>query len=134
MNHPERFTDDDPYLASLRQVCLRLPDAEEKVSHGHPVFFTKKIFAIFGAVVKGDHYTEEHSRSVVFLPDADEREALLEDERFFSPAYYGPSGWLGLNFATTDVDWDEVAELVQDSYRNTSTKGRVARMEELLAE
>ncbi|MEZ5342752.1 MAG: MmcQ/YjbR family DNA-binding protein [Acidimicrobiales bacterium] len=133
MSHPDRYRDDDADLTKLREICLRLPDAEEKISHGHPVFCTKKIFAIFGAVVKGDHYADDYSRSVVFLPDADEREALLCDDRFFAPAYYGPYGWLGLNFAVGEVDWDEVAELVHDSYRNTATKTRVAKLNEMLA-
>ena len=56
MSHPSRFEADDPYLARLREVCLALPEAAEKVSHGHPNFYTTKVFAVFGGVVKGDHY------------------------------------------------------------------------------
>ncbi len=129
MTHPARFVDDDPYLARLRQICLALPQAAEKLSHGRPVFYTKKIFALFGGVVLGDHASDDYGQAVVVLPDADEREALLADERFFHPAYYGPMGWIGLNFRVGAPDWDEVAELVDTSYRNTAVKYLVAELD-----
>ena len=101
-------------------MCLALPEAAEKVSHGHPNFFTKKVFAVYGGVVKGDHAADTYSQSMLFLPDPDEREALLADERFFVPAYYGPGGWLGINLRIATPDWTEVAELADMSYRNTA--------------
>ena len=120
MAHPARFDPDDPLLERLREICMALPSVEEKVSHGRPVFFTKKIFAIFGGLVKGDHASNELGRSVLTLSDPDERPALLQDKRFFDPAYYGPSGWVGFDLRPEDLDWDEVAELVEASYRNTA--------------
>ena len=120
MSHPSRFEADDPYLARLREVCLALPEAAEKVSHGHPNFYTKKVFAVFGGVVKGDHDSDRWAQSVLVLPDLLTREAALSDERFFVPGYYGPYGWIGLDFRAAEVDWDEVAELVTESYRNTA--------------
>ncbi len=129
MSHPPRFDDDDPFLARLREICLALPEAQEKLSHGHPNFFTKKVFAVFGGVVKGDHYADDFAQSVLFVPESDERHALLEDKRFFVPAYYGPSGWIGLNFRAAEPDWKEVAELVEDSYRNTAPKRLVTQLD-----
>lgn len=120
MSHPRRYTDDDPFLARLRTVCLALPEASEKESHGHPNFYTKKVFAVFGGVVKGDHDSDRWSQSVLVLPNLLTREAALSDDRFFVPAYYGPYGWIGLNFRAAEVDWDEVTELVEESYRNTA--------------
>ncbi|WP_256841245.1 MmcQ/YjbR family DNA-binding protein [Ornithinimicrobium cryptoxanthini] len=82
------------------------------------------MFAIFGGSLKGDHYAPVARSSLLFLPDASEREALIGDERFFVPAYVGPSGWLGLSFhligGADEVDWVEVAELVEMSYRLTA--------------
>ncbi len=133
MAHPTRYDPDDDYLGQLREICLALPDAKEKVSHGRPVFFTQKIFAVFGGLVKGDHSSDQFGQSVLILPDRDERLALLQDERFFDPAYYGPSGWVGFDFrrSATDggVDWGEVSELVEDSYRNTASVTRVRRLD-----
>lgn len=131
MTYPVRFANDDPLLAGLREICLALPQAAEKLSHGHPNFYTKKVFAIFGGSVPGDHASNEYGQSVLVLPDAAERVALLADERFFHPAYYGPSGWVGLNFRIGKPDWDEVAEMVDTSYRNTAGKRLVAELDAL---
>lgn len=129
MAHPKRFDDDDPYLARLREVCLALPGAAEKVSHGHPNFYTKKVFAVFGGIVKGAHASDAYAQSVLFIPDEIERPALLADKRFFVPAYYGPSGWLGLNFRAATPDWEEVAELVETSFRHTAGKRLIAQLD-----
>ena len=74
-----RFRDDDPLLARLRTLCLALPEAREKVSHGLPNFYTVKVFAQFGAVVKGDHDADDFAQSLVVLPDENERRSLLQD-------------------------------------------------------
>lgn len=114
---------DDPHLARVREVCLALPGADEKLSHGAPSFFTRKVFAVFGGALKGDHYAPVARHSLLLLPDSSEREALVRDGRFFVPAYYGPSGWLGLTFhgvPVDEVDWGEVTELVEMSYRLTA--------------
>ncbi len=120
MAHPQQFDDDDPVLAQLREVCLALPGADEKVSHGRPSFFTKKIFAGFGAVLKGDHHSGRYDQALVFMPSDEDAAAIDQDGRFFTPAYWGPYGWRGLDLSTTDTDWDEVAELVEESYRATA--------------
>lgn len=127
MSHPLRYRDDDPLLGRLRTVALGMPEAAEKVSHGRPNFYTVKVFAMFGGVVKGDHDADDFAQSVVFLPDPDERVALLTDDRFFVPGYVGAYGWIGLNFRTASVDWDEVGELVEMSYRNTAS-ARLVRL------
>ncbi|HVK44440.1 MAG TPA: MmcQ/YjbR family DNA-binding protein, partial [Micropruina sp.] len=85
------------------------------------------VFAIFGGVVKGDHYSDRWAQSVLVLPDLLTREAALSDERFFVPAYYGPYGWIGLDFRAAEVDWDEVGDLVEQSYRNTAP-ARLAKL------
>jgi hypothetical protein len=124
------FADDDPMLARVRRIALALPGAAEKVSHGRPAFFTTKVFAYYGGSRKtGDEWVE-HGRSVVVLPDPGERQALLSDERVYVPGYLGASGWVGLDLDDTPDGWDEVAELVEASYRSTAPKRRVAELDE----
>jgi len=130
MSHPQQFDDSDPVLAQVREICLGLPGADEKISHGRPNFFTKKTFTIYGAVVKGDHHSGRYDQAIIVLPDPDELVALKQDERFFTPAYYGPSGWIGVDLSGDDIDWDEVAELIQDSFRNTALKRLVKELDE----
>ena len=110
------YRDDDPRLAHLREICLALPEAAEVEAWGRPTFRAgKKIFAVF----TGD---DDHPFGLVFKPEPDERLALLADERFYVPPYFGPSGWLALDLATGTVDWTEVAELMDGSYRQVALK------------
>jgi hypothetical protein len=66
--------------------------------------------------------TGQRDHGLVFKPDGDERAALLGDARFYSPRYWGPSGWLALDLGAAPVDWGEVAELVESSYRQVALK------------
>ena len=58
-----------------------------------------------------------YDHALLIKVDDSERQALQQDPRFFYPAYLGPYGWLGLDFDAAKVDWDEVAELVDASFR-----------------
>ncbi|MGH3952501.1 MAG: MmcQ/YjbR family DNA-binding protein [Mycobacterium sp.] len=122
--HPIMFTEDDPGLAELRELALALPETAEQISWGRPVFNAGKIFAMFGGNAKGATRGEmiAYPYSVLVKVDDSERPALLQDERFYYPAYMGPFGWLGLDFSSAEVDWDEVAELLDASYRLIATK------------
>ncbi|MFD4475332.1 MmcQ/YjbR family DNA-binding protein [Streptomyces sp. NPDC058471] len=127
--------DDDPYLMRLRRVALAFPDAEEQIAHGRPGFRAKKYFAWYGGSIKGSADDRiRYDRALIVLPDDADRAALAEDKRFFEPAYLAPSGWIGIDLAaggTTapqDVDWQEVAELLDASYRQVAGVRRVARL------
>lgn len=124
------FDDDDPLLGRVRAIALAFPDAAEKVSHGRPAFFTKKIFAYYGASIRTDGDWLQHGQAVVILPDAEEAPALRADKRVFVPAYLGASGWLGVDL-DAHTDWDEVAELLDASYRLTAPKRNIAALDAL---
>ncbi|MFX4271173.1 MmcQ/YjbR family DNA-binding protein [Propionibacteriaceae bacterium Y1685] len=129
MGHPQMFDEADPVLARVREICLAMPQAQEKTSHGRPNFFTRKVFASYGGVVKGDHHSDTHAASVLILPDADHREALLAEPHTYLPAYVGVSGWVGVDLSD-DVDWDEIAELVDESYRNTAPVTMIRQLDD----
>lgn len=116
------FTDDDPGLAELRGIALGFPGAYEKVSHGRPGFFASKMFAMYGGSTRETGEMVAVNHCVMVKVDESDREALRRDERFFYPAYVGGYGWLGLDFTAADVDWDEVRELVDASYRLVAPK------------
>lgn len=128
--HPIMFTEDDPGLAELRRLALALPEAAEQISWGRPVFKAGKIFAMFGGNAKGAMIA--HPYSVLVKVDDSERLALVQDERFYYPAYMGPYGWLGLDFAIAEVDWDEVAELLDASYRLIASKRLIKLLDQQL--
>ena len=124
MSHPRMYSADDPFLTELREVCLAFPEATEVEAWGRPTFRAGKIFALFSG-------SETRPFGVIFKPDDDERPALLEDPRFYSPPYYGPSGWLTLDFEAAPVDWQEVAELVETSYRHIALKRQLKALDAL---
>lgn len=123
------FDDADPLLARVRELALAFPDAAEKISHGHPAFYTTKVFAYYGGSVRDDGEWVQHEHSLVVLPDLDEREALLGQERCYVPAYLGPSGWLGVDLSE-GTDWSEIGELLDASYRRTAGVRRIARLDQ----
>ncbi|WP_238443582.1 MmcQ/YjbR family DNA-binding protein [Salsipaludibacter albus] len=122
------FDPDDPWLARVRAFALALPDADEKVSHGRPAFFTRKVFAYYGGSHKADGEWLQHEQAIMVQPDPGERRALEADPRFWVPGYLGPCGWLGLDLDDT-TDLDEVAELLEDSYRVTAPARLVGVLE-----
>ncbi len=127
MAHPIMFSDDDPGLAELRRICLALPEAEERISHGRPSFRAGKLFAVFGGSEKlrpGEHRMVPSA--LVFTPDPVDLPAIDADERFFVPAYYGPYGGRAIDLADPATDWTEIAELVDASYRRVATKRLLA--------
>jgi predicted DNA-binding protein (MmcQ/YjbR family) len=109
------MTNDDP-IAALRRICLALPEALEKEAWGDPTFRVRdKIFAMpkFG-----------DGRTSVWCKAAPGVQAVLvgaDPVRFFKPPYVGSSGWIGIRL-DVEVDWDELAEMVEDSYRMTAPK------------
>ena len=122
--HPRMYQDDDPYLTELRAVCLALPETAEVEAWGRPTFRAgKKMFAVFEG-------HDDHPYAVIFKPDAAERPALVEDSRFYIPPYFGPGGWLALDFTADDVDWDEVGELMETSYRQVALKRMLKALDE----
>lgn len=134
MAHEIMFDDSDPVLARVRALALALPAAAEKVSHGRPCFFTKKIFVIYGATTKGDHHDGRRDTAMIFMPHPAESVALLQDPRFFTPAYWGPYGWLATDLAESTTDWEEVAELIEESFRQTAPPKLVTQLESAATE
>lgn len=128
MAHPRMYDPDDPLLTRVRKIALALPGAAEKESHGRPAFYTRKVFAYYGGSVRLDGVWDQHDQAVIFLPDPAERPALEADRRFWVPAYLGPSGWLGLDL-DADSDFDELAELMEESFRATAPERLIAELD-----
>lgn len=102
--------------ARIRQICLALPEAAEKPFGGHtaPSYRVRdKLFVM----------TAEDGLSMTFKAEPGVQEALVAEapERFFVPKYVGARGWVGARLEV-DQDWDEMAELIEDSYRLIAPK------------
>lgn len=113
-SHPMRFPLDHPLVERTRAMCMRYPEAAEVVAHGRCTFRAgKRQFAIVGAA-------HDDRGAVEFLPDPQEREALLERDDVFVPAYEGAYGWLAIRVEAASGDWDLLAELIDTSYRRVA--------------
>ncbi len=124
----------EPYISQARDVCLRLPEATEQETWGHPTFrVRRKIFAGIGLDSGFDPESGAGAPRVnmSMKADRDEQPLLLaRGEPFFKPRYVGSKGWIGI-VIDRQTDWDEVAELVEDSYRLIAPKKLVALLAEL---
>ena len=121
------FDDDDPLLARVRALAGALPGALEKISHGHPAFYTKKVFAYDGGSLKQEGAWVQHRHSLTVLPDESDRR-VCSGPRVYVPAYLGPSGWIGVDLDGS-TDWDEMAELLDASYRLTAPKRLIVELD-----
>ncbi|AFM16618.1 Protein of unknown function (DUF419) [Mycolicibacterium chubuense NBB4] len=132
MPHPIMFREDDRGLAEVREIALGFPGAFEKVSWGRPVFCAPKMFAMYGGSAKGTGKGQyvQYPHAVLVKADDSERPALVGDSRFFVPAYLGPYGWLGLDLTAATVDWTEVTELVDASFRLIAPKKSIRQLDE----
>ena len=52
-----------------------------------------------------------------------------EPERFFVPRYVGHRGWIGLRL-DVEVDWSEVAAVLDDAYRVAAPKTLIRELDE----
>src|SRR5215208_494494 len=102
-------------LEKVRAAALELPDTAERLSHGQPTFFAAgKQFAQF----RDNHHGDGKTVVCVRTSSLDEQAMLLESdpETYSKPAYLGPSGWVSINLAGDNVDWDHVADRIAASW------------------
>ncbi len=107
-------------LKKLREICLKLPEATEGLSWGHPTFKAgKKAFAVL----------DEYNRTlcVAFKANPSAKEALLEDPRFFRAPYADSQGWVCLK-ADEGLDWKEVKIFILHSYRQVALKRMLSEL------
>lgn len=106
-------------LERVRELALRLPEAEERDSHGSPGWRTGGKSGKFFAYFADRHHGVDEIGLLVKTDGPDELNALIErdPETYYRPAYYGASGWAGIVLNRPGVDWDHVAQWLQRSWR-----------------
>ncbi len=106
----------------LRRLCLELPEAQEVEAWGDPTYRVRnKIFAM-----------EKGAGTEVWMkgaPGAQEALVGSDPDCFFVPPYVGHKGWIGARL-TKAIDWEEMAELIEESYRLIAPKRLVAQLDE----
>lgn len=88
------------HLERVRSICLALPAASERLSHGEPTFFVGgKVFVM----VADNHHGD--GRVAVWLPVPPGAQEALSEARpatFFRPPYVGGRGWVGIVLDAVD--------------------------------
>jgi predicted DNA-binding protein (MmcQ/YjbR family) len=126
VEHP-KVTIEPHILDQLRDICLELPKAHESEAFGAPTFqIGKKNFAM-------THRGKDDRPSVWVKAVPGRQEALVSafPDRYYRPPYLGGNGWLGCWLDDTALpDWDEIEDLVIDSYRLIAPKRLVNMLSE----
>jgi predicted DNA-binding protein (MmcQ/YjbR family) len=112
----DRSPVDTGVVDNLRRICLRFPEAEEKPFGGHvaPAFRVRdKLFLM----------TSEDGSSLTCKAPPGVQQVLVasDPDRFFVPPYVGSKGWVGIRL-DPGLDWGELAELAEESYRLIAPK------------
>jgi hypothetical protein len=116
-------------LNRLVELCDTLPEAEWERSGRHATFrVRRRTFAYY----LDDHRGNEGIVGVVVRAAPGEADGLIaaNPDRYYRPAYLHHRGWVGLRLDTPEVDWEEVAGLVTDSYLLQAPKRLVAQVGE----
>ena len=126
--HPlEVYGPGDALLARLREVCLAFPEAVEAGGVGAPSFKVRdKIFAM-----RHPMRLPSGDRPSVWCKARPGLQGALSQaapERFAVPPYVGHRGWIAA-YLDGDVDWDELADLIEESYRMTAPKRLAAQLD-----
>lgn len=103
----------------LRRLCLSLPGVSERLSHGEPAWFAgAKLFA-----TTADHHHDDRLGLWCAAPmGAQEMLVSAAPDRFFRPPYVGHRGWLGVYLDADEVDWEELAQILEDAFREVAPK------------
>jgi predicted DNA-binding protein (MmcQ/YjbR family) len=114
-------------LVRLRAICMALPEAQEKLSHGEPTWFAGKgkVFAMFD----DRHHGAPHVS--VWLPAPRGAQQILianDPQRFWRPPYLGHRGWIAV-VLDTNPKWKLVADLAEQGYRLVASPKLVAKLE-----
>jgi len=100
-------------LQRLREICLRLPETSERLSHGAPTFFVRGKRAFL--MVLTNHHGD--GRFAIWCAAATGLQEMLveaDPEKFFRPPYVGHRGGLGVRL-DRGLDWDELAGIAEDA-------------------
>ena len=108
--------DPDSVLAKVRALCMALPEAAEKISHGAPAFFIEKgkVFAYFSH----NHHGDDRTAVQVKTSGREEQAMLVEmdPDLYYVPAYTGPAGWIGMRLDQGETDWDHIGDRIATSW------------------
>lgn len=109
----------------VREICLALPETAEKVTHGAPGFIVRKQFAMLWP---HGHHDQDFPHLWCAAADGAQAALIAASDQYFRPPYVGRRGWVGRRLDGR-IEWDEVAELLEDAYRVVAPSRLVALLD-----
>ena len=114
--HPK----DDPRLNRVIKISLELPETSAERHGTHAAFLVrKKHFAYYLDNHRGDGIVAVTCK---VAPGDNQLLAKSQPERFYLPSYLASRGWVALRLDQGEIDWEEVRELLFESYRRIAPK------------
>ena len=122
--------------AKVDILASQFAEVGRKTSHGSPGWSVggEKSGKLF-AIIADHHNGEDAVGLLVKASGPDEMTGLIEAQPdvYYWPKYYGASGWLGLKLNRRDVDWDQVSDWLERSWRACAPK-RLTRLMDIANE
>lgn len=114
-------------LTRLRSICERFPEVTERPSHGAPSWFVRDKKSFLTAWLDGHH--DDTFPHLWCAAPSGVQEALVASrpEVFFRPPYVGHRGWVGIRI-DRGLDWDDLADLIQEGYLSVAPKALGTRV------
>jgi predicted DNA-binding protein (MmcQ/YjbR family) len=116
----------DPRLKRVKEICLELVETTTQRHGSHAAFLVRqKTFAYY--------LDNHHGDGIIAIackvaPGDNQLLANAQPERFYLPAYIASRGWVALRLDRGEIDWEEVRELLQESYRRIAPKRLAANV------
>jgi hypothetical protein len=113
-------------LATVRRLCLALPEVTERLSHGEPCWFVrdKKMFAMFA----NRHHDDRVGCWLAAAPGEQQALVAHDPELFFVPPFVGTRGWIGVRLDRPGLEEAVLAELITEAYRTVAPARLVAQL------
>jgi predicted DNA-binding protein (MmcQ/YjbR family) len=105
----------------MRAICLTLPDTHETMTWGEPYFrVNDKIFAGVGV--------EDEKVTIGMKLEKLHANARIQEPHIWPAKYVGQHGWITIDTGGID-DWNEIQDLVLESYRLIAPKRSLAKLD-----
>jgi hypothetical protein len=110
----------EEHLRRARRICMAMPGATEKLSHGEPTFFVrKKVFAMFS----NNHHNDGHI--ALWIPAPPGMQAALINtapKTYYRPPYVGVRGWVGIELDS--IGDEELGSHIREAWEMIANKKR----------
>ena len=107
------MTDAPQPMERVGAMCLALPETTVRPAHGAPAYQVRG--KTFATVMDNHHGSGRTELWIKGAPGAQAEWVAADPEKYYVPAYVGPTGWIGV-WLDRPVDFSAVAELLVEGY------------------